>query len=154
MDVSSIVIASCKICYCTGLVAPDCYCSRFSPHPHTHLNCRPWSELVILVYFWLLFFIITDHVYTWLGRFDSRIYVHARKWRHKFAVSGYCRNILVVCARDSVHLRIAYFALVHYLGSLIRSDCSEAQLCEFLCLLHDIYCAISRGVGLHACSHT
>ena len=68
------------------------------PSPtHTHLNCRPWSEqLVILVYFWLLFFIITDHVYTLARTFWFKNIHTCTKWRHKFAVSGYCRNILVV----------------------------------------------------------
>ena len=76
-------------------LSPDCYSSWFSPHPHTqHLNCRPWSEqLVILVYFWLLFFIIN---WSCARTFWFKNIHTCTKWRHKFAVSGYCRNILVV----------------------------------------------------------
>ena len=92
-------------------LSPDCYSSWFSPHPHTqHLNCRPWSEqLVILVYFWLLFFIITDHV---LGRFDSRIYIHARNNVISLLSPDTVVTFPWYCARDSVQLRIAYRALV------------------------------------------
>ena len=88
------VISSCKIPRAPG---PWLLLFLILPSPtHTHLNCRPWSEqLVILVYFWLLFFNITDHVYTLARTFWFKNIHTCTKWRRKFAVSGYCRNILV-----------------------------------------------------------